>query len=98
MQVLLQSVFDLKVIVFLLHCGSFLFIVRYVIGCGRKMAFYLTVVQLVVLIFLFVENICEIIMKAARYAHGRLGDEKIFISTLDECIRIRTGEKGSEAI
>ncbi|MBN1550722.1 P-II family nitrogen regulator [bacterium] len=29
---------------------------------------------------------------------GTIGDGKIFITTLDECIRIRTGEKGSEAI
>ena len=29
---------------------------------------------------------------------GRIGDGKIFISTIDEIIRIRTGEKGSDAI
>ena len=29
---------------------------------------------------------------------GRIGDCKIFISTIDEIIRIRTGEKGSDAI
>ena len=29
---------------------------------------------------------------------GNLGDGKIFVLDLDECIRIRTGEKGSEAI
>ena len=29
---------------------------------------------------------------------GRIGDGKIFISSIDEAIRIRTGEKGSEAI
>ena len=29
---------------------------------------------------------------------GRIGDGKIFIMTIDEAIRIRTGEKGSEAI
>ncbi|MGE0746749.1 MAG: P-II family nitrogen regulator [Rhodospirillales bacterium] len=29
---------------------------------------------------------------------GRIGDGKIFISTIDEAVRIRTGEKGSEAI
>lgn len=29
---------------------------------------------------------------------GRIGDGKIFIMPIDEAIRIRTGEKGSEAI
>ena len=38
----------------------------------------------------------EAIQKAAKT--GRIGDGKIFISTVDEAIRIRTGETGSEAI
>ncbi|MGB2097718.1 MAG: P-II family nitrogen regulator, partial [Candidatus Puniceispirillales bacterium] len=29
---------------------------------------------------------------------GRIGDGKIFISPIEEVIRIRTGEKGSDAI
>ncbi len=29
---------------------------------------------------------------------GRIGDGKIFISTIDEVIRIRTGETGSDAV
>ena len=29
---------------------------------------------------------------------GRIGDGKIFISSIDEAIRIRTGEKGAEAV
>ena len=29
---------------------------------------------------------------------GRIGDGKIFVSTIDQAIRIRTGEKGSEAL
>jgi len=29
---------------------------------------------------------------------GAIGDGKIFVSTLDEAIRIRTGERGREAI
>ncbi len=34
-----------------------------------------------------------------QWAHtGRIGDGKIFISTIDEVIRIRTGETGSEAV
>jgi hypothetical protein len=29
---------------------------------------------------------------------GKIGDGKIFVMPLEECIRIRTGEKGSAAI
>ena len=29
---------------------------------------------------------------------GRIGDGKIFVSSVDEVVRIRTGEKGKEAI
>ena len=42
-----------------------------------------------------VASIVEAITAAART--GRIGDGKIFISTLDEVIRIRTGERGSAA-
>ena len=38
----------------------------------------------------------EAIQKAAHT--GRIGDGKIFISTVEEAIRIRTGERGAEAI
>jgi len=38
----------------------------------------------------------EAIQQAAHT--GRIGDGKIFISTVDEAIRIRTGETGSEAV
>ncbi|MBX9925934.1 MAG: P-II family nitrogen regulator, partial [Hyphomicrobiaceae bacterium] len=38
----------------------------------------------------------ETIQKAART--GRIGDGKIFISTVDNAIRIRTGETGGDAI
>lgn len=38
----------------------------------------------------------EAITTAART--GQVGDGKIFISSLDDIVRIRTGEKGSEAI
>ncbi|MGZ0246882.1 MAG: P-II family nitrogen regulator, partial [Alphaproteobacteria bacterium] len=29
---------------------------------------------------------------------GRIGDGKIFVSAVEEVLRIRTGEKGAEAI
>jgi nitrogen regulatory protein P-II 1 len=43
-----------------------------------------------------VERAVEAIQKAART--GRIGDGKIFISTVEEVIRIRTGETGQDAI
>ena len=36
------------------------------------------------------------ITKAAQT--GQIGDGKIFVSTLDDCVRIRTGETGGDAI
>ena len=44
----------------------------------------------------FVESAPDAIIKAART--GELGDGKIFISTVDESVRIRTGEKGPESL
>lgn len=44
----------------------------------------------------FVERTIEAIIKGART--GNIGDGKIFVMDLAECIRIRTGERGSEAI
>lgn len=44
----------------------------------------------------FVETTVEGIIKAART--GSIGDGKLFIQPLEECIRIRTGEKGPDAI
>ncbi|MBT5109801.1 MAG: P-II family nitrogen regulator, partial [Rhodospirillaceae bacterium] len=38
----------------------------------------------------------EAIQNAAKT--GRIGDGKIFISTVEEAIRIRTGERGNEAL
>ena len=43
-----------------------------------------------------VESATDAIIKAART--GELGDGKIFISTVDESVRIRTGEKGPESL
>jgi len=44
----------------------------------------------------FVKPTIKAIIKGAR--SGEIGDGKIFILELGECIRIRTGEKGSSAI
>ena len=43
-----------------------------------------------------VERAIEAIQEAART--GRIGDGKIFVSTIDEAIRIRTGERGADAV
>lgn len=43
-----------------------------------------------------VERAVEAIEQAART--GRIGDGKIFVSVIEEAIRIRTGETGSEAV
>ena len=44
----------------------------------------------------FVESVTDAIIKGART--GNIGDGKIFVLDLPECIRIRTGEKGTEAV
>ncbi|MBN3040942.1 MAG: P-II family nitrogen regulator [Candidatus Omnitrophica bacterium] len=44
----------------------------------------------------FVKPTIEAIIKGART--GKIGDGKIFVLDLDQCIRIRTSEQGSEAI
>jgi nitrogen regulatory protein P-II 1 len=43
-----------------------------------------------------VDRVVEAIANAART--GRIGDGKIFVSTVDTAIRIRTGERDSDAI
>jgi nitrogen regulatory protein P-II 1 len=43
-----------------------------------------------------VERAVEAIVTAART--GRIGDGKIFVSSVEEVVRIRTGERGADAI
>jgi nitrogen regulatory protein P-II 2 len=43
-----------------------------------------------------VESAIEAIEKAART--GKIGDGKIFVSNLEQAVRIRTGENGKEAL
>ena len=43
-----------------------------------------------------VEQVVEAIVKAA--ITGKIGDGKIFVSSLEQTIRIRTGETGPEAL
>ena len=44
----------------------------------------------------FVEPTVNAIVKGSRT--GKIGDGKIFVVDLPECIRIRTGERGKDAI
>lgn len=44
----------------------------------------------------FVEPAIKAIIHGAR--SGNIGDGKIFVMPMDECVRIRTGERGSKAI
>ncbi|MEJ2468907.1 MAG: P-II family nitrogen regulator [Campylobacterales bacterium] len=43
-----------------------------------------------------VDQVVDTIVEAART--GKIGDGKIFVSSIEKVIRIRTGETGSEAI
>jgi len=43
-----------------------------------------------------VDRAVEAIQQAAQT--GRIGDGKIFVSSIEEAVRIRTGERGSDAI
>lgn len=80
-----------------------------VIGCGQQMGYQetyrgaVTEVNLLKKVRIdiavnedFVQRTIDAIIKGART--GKIGDGKIFVSELVECIRIRTGEKGKEAI
>lgn len=43
-----------------------------------------------------VDLVSEAIIRAAHT--GKIGDGKIFVTNLEQCIRIRTGELGEEAV
>ena len=42
------------------------------------------------------EKVVDAIVRTANT--GKIGDGKVFVSSIDEAVRIRTGEKGGEAI
>jgi nitrogen regulatory protein P-II 1 len=80
-----------------------------VVGCGQQKGFtesyrgVISEVNLLKKVRLevavndeFVRPTVEAIIKGAR--SGKIGDGKIFIVPLEECIRIRTGETGAEGI
>ena len=47
----------------------------------------------------FVEPTISAVLSAAKSGEkGQIGDGKVFVLPMDDCIRIRTGERGPEAI
>lgn len=46
----------------------------------------------------YADSIVTIIENSARHGTGKIGDGKIFVQELKDCIRIRTGERGNKAI
>jgi nitrogen regulatory protein P-II 1 len=47
----------------------------------------------------FVEPTIQAIIRGGRTGEsGQIGDGKIFVLPMDDCVRIRTGERGPEAI
>jgi len=79
------------------------------LGCGQQMGYHETYrgadieVTLLKKIRIeiavnadFVQPTINAIITAART--GKIGDGKIFVQNLEECVRIRTGETGKEAI
>ena len=46
----------------------------------------------------FVDTSVKAILKGAKHGSGEIGDGKIFVLPLDNCIRIRTEEDGNGAI
>lgn len=96
----------------LAECDVYLMTVSEVLGCGRqhgtvevyrdqqyeerlvpKLKLEIAVNEA------FVEDAVEAIVRGARSGDaGRVGDGKIFILPLEDCIRIRTGEVGALAI
>ena len=45
-----------------------------------------------------VEQVIETISSACKINGGKIGDGKIFVTSLEQVVRIRTGESGPEAL
>ena len=93
----------------LFEAGVYKISVTNALGCGQQMGYHETYrgadveVNLLKKVRIeiavndnFVDVTVDALIRGART--GNVGDGKIFILDLSECIRIRTGEKGSEAI
>ncbi len=93
-------------------CDVYLMTVTDVRGCGRQRGFtevyrgaefrvrLLPKLKLEIAVNeAFVEAAVEAIVHSARTGEtGQIGDGKIFVLPMDDCIRIRTGERGGQAI
>ena len=96
----------------LAECDVYLMTVSDVRGCGRQRGFtevyrgaefqvrLLPKLKLEIAVNdAFVEAAIEAIVHAGRSGDtGQVGDGKIFVLNLEDCVRIRTGERGSQAI
>lgn len=80
-----------------------------VMGCGNQLGWtesirgsdtVLTILPKIMLVLVIadekLEETIETIIKTAQT--GAVGDGKIFVSDISECVRIRTGERGEVAI
>lgn len=80
-----------------------------VMGCGNQLGWkesvrgsdtLLTILPKIMLVLVIadekLEETIETIIKEAQT--GEVGDGKIFVSEISECVRIRTGERGEVAI
>lgn len=89
--------------------GIFKMSVTNALGCGQQMGYHESYRGVDVEVNLlkklrleiavndeFVEPTVDAIIRGART--GQIGDGKIFVLDMPECIRIRTGEKGDDAI
>ena len=93
-------------------CDVYLMTVSDVRGCGRQRGFtevyrgaefqvrLLPKLKLEIAVNeAFVEAAVEAIVHSARSGDtGQIGDGKIFVLPMEDCIRIRTGERGGQAI
>ena len=46
----------------------------------------------------YVEGTVDAVLSTAKHGDGEIGDGKVFVTHLEECIRIRTQERGGDAI
>jgi nitrogen regulatory protein P-II 1 len=65
-------------------------------GTEYTVAFQPKLLVIVVVLEELVESVVKAIADTART--GKIGDGKIFVTSLDEVMRIRTGERGRDAI
>ena len=102
-----ESLPDVKVELLLAEVGKMT--VSNVIGCGQQQGYEETYrgvkheIKLIKKIRLdiavnetYVKKAVDAIIKGSRT--GNIGDGKIWITSIEECIRIRTGETGKDAI